>query len=163
MSELLDSKLLFNILPVEILLIILENYMIDKDKMFLTKKEYEKNHKQIFIYYPNLRKKTVFTNYCRLLAKHNCYYIITVLLRDNPDVFYDPKQDVRLYYANTAYMSFFTYMRAIALNNKCNETYVILNNIITNKIKEQKRCKIAISNREKKNFKTKKYIREWGN
>ena len=162
-SELLDSVLLFNILPVEILLIILENYMTDKEKMFLTKTEYEKTHKKIFAYYPKLKERRFFVSYCHLLAKHNCYYIINLLLRDNPDVFYDPKKDMRLYYINNAYMSFFTYMRAIALNNKSNETYVILDNIVTNKIKEQNRNKQTISNREKKNFKTKKYIREWGN
>ena len=163
MSELL----LYEILPVEILLIIWENYIPDRNKLFLTRESYEKNHKYIFEYYPKLREKTHFSNYCLFLAKNNCYYILSLLFEDNFSHFYDPKKELRFYYNHSVYWSYLTYMQAVASNNKANETYTILKSTIKNITKDtkkkEKETNEKISNRERKNFKTKKYVREWAN
>ena len=161
--------LLCECLPEEILLIIWEDYMIDRDKLFATKETYKTNHKHIFDYYPKLRTKKGFFNYCHFLAKHNCYYIIGLLFNDetNFSLFYDPKKEIRFYYHHSVYWSYLTYMVAVATNSKANETCNILKTTIKNlniKSKEnEKETGTKISNREKKNFKTKKYLREWAN
>ena len=167
---------LCDILPTEVLLIIWENFMTTRDKVFITKKYYEENHKHIFEYYPKLRNKKIFANYCFLLAKNNCYYVLSLLLKDNYSEFYsspdlnqipnanpNPRSDIRLYYNDHVYWSYLTYMRDIAKINKCNETYTLLAIDVKNKRKEEERKKGTKKEREKKNFKTKKYIREWGN
>lgn len=165
MSELL----LYNYLPVEILLIIWENYMTDRDKLFLTKDNYEQNHKYIFDYYPKLRTKKVFFNYCHFLAKNNCYYIISLLFQDenNFSFFYDPKKEIRFYYNRSVYWSYLTYMTAVASNSKANETSAILKttikNITQNTKQKEKETNEKLTNRQRKNFKTKKYVREWAN
>ena len=56
----MTELILCEYLPVEILLIIWEDYMTDRDKLFVTKENYEKNHKHIFDYYPKLRTKQGF-------------------------------------------------------------------------------------------------------
>ena len=166
MTELL---LLCEYLPVEILLIIWEDYMTDRDKLFVTKENYENNHKHIFDYYPKLRIKKEFSSYCYFLAKNNCYYIIGLLFQNenNFSLFYDPKKDIRLYYNHSVYWSYLSYMKAVATNSKANETYNILSYTIKNITQDikskEKESNIIISNREKKNFKTKKYLREWAN
>ena len=163
MSELL----LCEYVPVEILLIIWENYMLDRDKLFLTKSIYEENHQNILEYYPKLREKTQFANYCLFLAKNNCHYIISLLFSNNFSLFYDPQQDVRFYYNDSVYWSYLTYMLAVASNSKANETCTIIKKAIKNinkkMKKKEKETNQKISNREKKNFKTKKYVREWAN
>lgn len=165
----MTELILCEYLPAEILLIILENYMIDRNKLFLTKLNYEENHKHIFDYYPKLREKKVFTNYCCFLAKNNCYYIISLLFKNvnNFSLFYNPTKDVRFYYNNSVYWSYLTYMLDVASNSKANETCNIIKNTIKNiqkKIKKkEKETNQKISNREKKNFKTKKYVKEWAN
>jgi hypothetical protein len=156
------ALLLCEYLPYDILIIIWENYTIDRDKLFLTKETYEENHKNIFDYYPKMREKRIFTNYCNVLAKNNCYYVIDLLFRDNFQLFYDPKKDVRLYYKECVYWSYLTYMRSIAFENKANKTYCILNNIIISKNKSDNRNK-QISTKKKKTFNIKKYSREWNN
>jgi len=161
--------LLYNYLPVEILLIIWDNYMTDRDKLFVTKENYEKNHKHIFDYYPKLRTKKGFLNYCYFLAKNNCYYIISLLFQDenNFSLFYDPKKEVRFYYNQSVYWSYLTYMTAVALNSKANETSAILKttikNITQNTKQKEKETNQKLTNRQIKNFKTKKYLREWAN
>lgn len=154
--------ILYDYLPLEILLIIWEEYMTDSDKLFVTKENYEENHKHIFNYYPKLRTQKGFFNYCHFLAKHNCYYIIGLLFQDenNFSLFYDPKKDIRFYYNRSVYWSYLTYMMAVATNTKANETCTILKSTIKS-INQNTNKKL--SNREKKNFKTKKYLREWAN
>ena len=165
----MNELILYDYLPSEILLIIWENYMSDRDKLFVTKENYEKNHKYIFNYYPKLQTKKGFFNYCHFLAKNNCYYTINLLFQDknNFSLFYDPKKEVRIYYNHSVYWSYLTCMIAVATNSKANETCTILKSSIKNidddiKTKE-KQLNQKISNREKKNFKTKKYVREWAN
>lgn len=153
---------IFDYLPYDILLIIWEKYTQDRDKLFLTKETYEKNHKHIFDYYPKLREKRIFTNYCTFLAKNNCYYIINLLFRDNLDLFYDPKKDIRLYYKNSVYWCYLTYMRTIAYEHKANKIYNITNNTIQTKNKINNRAN-KMNNKEKRYLTSKKYTREWSN
>lgn len=165
----MTELILCEYLPVEILLIIWEDYMTDRDKLFVTKENYEKNHKHIFDYYPKLRTKQGFFNYCHFLAKNNCYHIIGLLFQDenNFSLFYDPKKEIRFYYNHSVYWSYLTYMTAVATNSKANETCSILKSTIKNITQDikskEKESNNKISNREKKNFKTKKYLREWAN
>jgi len=165
----MTELLLCEYLPAEILLIIWETYMTDRDKLFVTKEKYEKNHKHIFDYYPKLQTKKGFFNYCHFLTKNNCYYIISLYFQDknNFSLFYDPKKELRLYYNNSVFWSYLTYMLAVASNSKANETCAILKNSIKNIQKEiknkERKTNEKISNREKKNFKTKKYLKEWAN
>ena len=165
----MTELLLYEYLPVEILLIIWEKYMTERDKLFVTKENYEKHHKHIFNYYPKLQTKKGFFNYCHFLAKNNCYYTIELLFQDknNFSLFYDPKKEIRFYYNHSVYWSYLTYMIAVTTNSKTNKTYAILKTTIKNitqNIKSRENgSNEKLSNRERKNFKTKKYLREWAN
>lgn len=151
------------ILPFDIKIILWEQYLTQRDKLFVSKHNYEKNHQLIFHYYPHLNNNK--RGYLQMLAKYNCYYIIDLIIKSNPTFLYTPKMDLRLYYNKNVYYSYLTFIKAIALKNKAFKSIDTINNFIyslNSKISEDS-TKTKKKNREKKNFKTKKYIKEWEN
>lgn len=166
----MDEKILCTIFPNEISLLIFD-YLTCKDILFLTKKNYEMNHANIIEYYPKLKTKDCFTKYCTMLAKNNCFYILSLLIHNNYLLLYNPKKEIRLYYKDHVFWSYMTYMQFL-VKNKRNQTYYLLRDTINtlqleiinngnngnNRNNGNKKA-----NREKKNFKTKKYVKEWEN
>ena len=168
----MNEKFLHTIFPNEILLLIF-HYLTSKDIMFLTKTNYEIYHTNIIDYYPKLKTKQGFTNYCKMLAKNNCFYIISLLIHNNYLLLYNPRQNIRIYYRDNVFWSYLTYMKFL-VKNKNNKTYYLLQDTINaqqlkignndnNRNENNENNRNKKSNREKKNFKTKKYVREWGN
>lgn len=163
-SYLFDENM--KMLPYELKLVIWEKYLTPCDKLFINKYYYEKNHNLIFNFYPRINNKK--QKYLQMLAKYNCYYIISLITQDHPTLLYTPKMRLRLYFKENIYFSYLTFMKVVALENKSHKTVSIINEIIhcfnsgiTENCLQKKNRKEK--KREKKNFKTKKYVKEWGN